>query len=70
MSDGDRIKTEGEPIKRFRVYRADIYKCEGEYNTIEEVKAHRWRLDRNYKIEIGRKFMTRSEFDEWAKNQK
>ena len=72
MSDGDKLKIEGERTKRFRVYRTDIddesYECEGEYDTVDEVNAHRWRLDRHYRIEVGRKFMTKSEFAEWAKN--
>jgi hypothetical protein len=70
MSGRDELKVPGEKGKRFRVWRADIYKLEGEYDTVDEVKAHRWRLDRRYKIEAGRKFMTRNEFDEWAKSQK
>ena len=41
-----------------------------EYDTVDGVKAHRWRLDRRYKIEVGRKFMTRNKFEEWAKRQK
>jgi hypothetical protein len=52
MSDEDRmlIQGEGEPPKTFRVWWMgkdnggnDVpYKCEGEYDTAEEVKAHRW----------------------------
>jgi hypothetical protein len=72
--EGKEIKIEGKPAKRFRVYQTDInnepYKCEGEYDTVHEVNSHRWRLDRRYKIAVNRKFMTRSEFREWAKSQK
>ncbi|WP_068014893.1 hypothetical protein [Rhodoplanes sp. Z2-YC6860] len=68
------MKIEGEMMKRFVVYRTDInddpYEREGEYDTIEEVKAHKWRLDRHYKIRVDGKFMTRREFDNWAKSAK
>ena len=70
MSGRDEINVPGKKGKRFRVWRTDIYKCEGEYDTVDGVKAHRWKLDRRYKIEVGRKFMTRNEFDEWAKSQR
>jgi hypothetical protein len=74
MRDGDRTKIEGEPTKRFRVWRTDInnepHECEAEYDTVEEVKAHPRRLDHSYLIEVGRKFMTPSKFDEWAKSLK
>jgi hypothetical protein len=73
MNEPERMTIEGELSKRFRVFWCDInnnpYECEGEYDTIAEVRAHPWRLDRRYKIRIGAKFMTRAEFEEWAKNQ-
>ncbi|MGC2826493.1 MAG: hypothetical protein WA322_20050 [Pseudolabrys sp.] len=73
MSGRDEIKTPGEKGKLFRVFRTinnEPYECVGEYDTAEEVNAHRGRLDHSYRIEVGRKFMTQSEFHEWAKNQK
>jgi hypothetical protein len=68
------IKIEGERSKSFHIYYTDIddrpHTCEVEYDTVEEVQKHRYRLDRRYKIRVGGKFMTRKEFDEWAKSQK
>jgi hypothetical protein len=75
MSDDDRMSIEGEMAKPFRVYTLDIddkpYECVGEYETIAEVRAHRWRLDKRYKIQVpdGPKFLTRQEFGEWTKTQ-
>ena len=70
----DRVKIAGKPTKRFRVWRTDVYdkpyQCEGEYDTLARLKTHTWRLDWDYKIEVGRKFMTRDEFDDWLKNKK
>ena len=67
----DRVKIAGKPTKRFRVWRTDItdkpYECEGEYDTVEGLNAHRWRLGWDYKIEVGRKFMTRREFGNWVR---
>ena len=41
------MKIEGEPSRRFKVFRTDIddnpYECLAEYDTIEQVQAHRWR---------------------------
>ena len=54
MSEPETVTAEGEPVKRFRVYWCDIdykpYECEGEYDTIAEVRAHRRRPDRRYKF--------------------
>lgn len=65
------MRVEGEPGKRFRVFRTDInddpFECEGEYDTVAEVRAHRYRLDRRYKISVTRKFMSRTEFEAWAR---
>lgn len=74
MSHDDRMAVEGEMAKPFRVYTLDIddkpYECVGEYDTIAEVQAHRWRLDKRYKIQVsGRNFLTRPEFEDWAKTQ-
>jgi hypothetical protein len=73
MSEPETIPVEGEWVKQFRVYWCDVdnrpYECEGEYDTIAEVRAHRFRPDRRYKIRVGATFMTRPEFEEWAKNQ-
>jgi hypothetical protein len=72
VSDDDRMSIDGEMAKPFRVYTTDIdnqpHECVGEYDTVAEVQAHRWRLDKRYKIQIpGRKFLTRPEFGEWVK---
>ncbi len=68
------MEIEGEPAKRFKVFRTDIddkpYECLAEYDTIDEVRAHRWRLDQRYRIWVGGQFMTRAEFEAWAKEQK
>lgn len=65
------MKVEGEPGKRFRVFRTDInaepFECEGEYDTVAGVRAHRYRADRRYKIFVRRRSMTRSEFEAWAR---
>ncbi len=65
---------EGEPGKRFAVWRADIdnvpYVCEGEYDTIVEVLRHRWRMDRRYRIRVEGKFLTLREFETWAESNK
>jgi hypothetical protein len=54
----------GKPTKRFRVWRIDVYgkpyACEGDYDTVQALNAHRWRSDWN--------FMARREFDNWAKS--
>jgi len=72
MGNGERIKVEGKPTKRFRVYYTDIdnepHECEGEYDTVDEVMAHRRRRDRRYTIAVGRTFMPWIEFVAWAKN--
>lgn len=69
----DRVKIAGKPSKRFRVWRTDIddkpYVCEAEYDTVEELNAYRWRLDWDYRIEVGKQFMTRREFADWAQNK-
>lgn len=65
------MKVEGEPGKRFRVFRTDIndepFECEGEYDTVAEVRSHRYRADRRYKISVSRKFMSLAEFEVWVK---
>ncbi len=61
-----------EQARKFRVYRTDIdyepFECVGEYDSVEEVLGDRRRLDRRYKVQMGRKFMTLPEFEEWAKS--
>jgi hypothetical protein len=61
------------PMKRFRIFRTDIkgdpFECEGEYDTVAELRAHKRRADRRYKISVDRKFMTDAEFEAWAKGQ-
>jgi len=55
------------------VYYADIdnkpYESEAEYETVAEVFAHLYRLDRRYKIRVGGKYLTRDEFTKWATEQ-
>ena len=67
-----RVKLAGKLTKRFRVWRIDVYgkpyACEGDYDTPLGLSAHRWRSDWDYKIQVGRRFMTRCEFDDWVKN--
>jgi len=64
------MKVHGERTKRFRIFRTDIndepFECEGEYDTVAEVRAHRYRADRRYKISVSRKFMGRTEFEAWV----
>jgi hypothetical protein len=68
----NRVKLAGKLTKRFRVWRIDVYgkpyACEGDYDTVQGLNAHRWRSDWAYKIQIGRRIMTRNEFGDWAKN--
>jgi hypothetical protein len=69
------IEIEGNPIKRFRIYKCDSKgnPCElvAEYDSIAEVKGHRWRPDRIDKIQVieqgSRKFLTAPEFAIWMK---
>ena len=67
-----RVKLAGKLTKRFRVWRIDVYgkpyACEGDYDTPQGLSAHRWRSDWDCKIQVGRRFMTRREFDDWVKN--
>jgi hypothetical protein len=66
----DAMEIEGERNKRFHVYRVDskgdTYECLGEYDTIAEVRGHRWRMDYRYKIRVRGKYLTRTEFEKWA----
>lgn len=65
---------EGEPGKRFRIYRAkpdgEMLDCIAEYDTIDEVLAHRWRPDWHYKIGAGGKYLDKIQFQEWARAQR
>ena len=65
------MKVQGEPGKRFRVFRTDIndepFECEAEYDTVAEVRSHRCRADRRYKISVSRTFMSRAQFEVWAR---
>jgi hypothetical protein len=67
------MKIEGERVERFRVYWCDInndpYEVEAEYQTVAEVLAHRFRLDRRYKIAVAGKYLTKTEFEAWAKSE-
>ena len=66
------MKIEGEPSKRFRIFRLDgdgePSECVCEFDTVEQV---RWptRQDRRHKIRVDGKFMTATEFAKWAKSQ-
>ncbi|MCK0207393.1 hypothetical protein MWN33_05025 [Starkeya koreensis] len=74
MRPDDIQYADDEMPKRFVVYRLDIdnrpSSVEGEYDTIEEVLAHKWRLDRSYSIRVDRIHMNRIEFDRWVLLQK
>jgi hypothetical protein len=63
---------EGVPPKRFRIYRCDIdgkpFGLEGEYDSVAQVRAHRFRLDRTYLIEVNRRFYTREAFEDTIAN--
>ena len=54
----DRVKLVVKPTKRFRVWRIDVYgkpyACEGDYDTVQALNAHRWRSDWDYKIQVRR----------------
>jgi hypothetical protein len=66
-----------EPAKRFVVWQTgmDLHgttkdvpmKRLAEYDTIEEVENYPYRLDLGYKIQLGNKFLSRREFDDWKK---
>jgi hypothetical protein len=66
-----KMEIEGTTGKRFRVYYCNVnnepHECEAEYDTPEELNAHRWRHDRRYKIRAGGKFF--GQFFEWIKTQ-
>ncbi len=68
----DKVKLAGKPTKRFRVWRTDAYgkpcSCEGDYDTVEGLNAHRWKSDCDYKIQLGRRFMTRRNFSDWVRS--
>jgi hypothetical protein len=74
MKDAVEVTIDGEPGKRFTVWRTDIdnnpYECEGKYDSIVEVLRHKWRLDRRYKIRVQGKFLTLREFEKWAGSNK
>jgi hypothetical protein len=57
--------------KPFSIWRTDIndkpFERLAQYDTIEEVEKHHFRTDWAYKIQVGRRFMTRPEFGEWKK---
>lgn len=68
---GEPMKVEGGARQTLRAFRTDIndepFECEGEYDTVAGVRAHRYRADRRYKISVRRRSMTRSEFGTWAR---
>jgi hypothetical protein len=69
MTWRDKVKASGKPTKRFRVWRADArgkpHVFEGDYDTVERLRAHRWKSDSNYKIQVGRKFLTRRQLEDY-----
>ena len=74
MSSRDKeMVIEGEPGQRFAVYRflmGQPYEREAEYDTVEEVHNHHWRLDRDQRVRLEHgNYLTRPEFEEWAKKQ-
>ncbi len=64
----ERPTIEGKPAKSFAIYYCDInnepFAKEAEYDSVEEIDAHRYRLDRRYKIWAGGRFVTRKEHRE------
>lgn len=67
---------EGEPAKKpFQVYRCDIdgkpdpNQRVDEYETIAEVNGHNFHLGHQWRIRVGRRYMTKQEFDTWATSQ-
>jgi hypothetical protein len=67
------VKIEGHIENRFKIYWCDIdnkpFEVEAEYETPAEVLAHRYRLDWHYKIRVGGKYLTRKEFEKWARER-
>jgi hypothetical protein len=59
-----------EPLrKKYRVYTTDpdgrLRELVAEYDTLEELKAHRWRLDNRYKICAGKKWYLWKRYEKW-----
>jgi hypothetical protein len=67
------MKIEDEAAKTFQIYYLDIdgnpYEVEAEYDTVKEVLAHHYRLDSRYKIRVVDEYLTREEFERWARGQ-
>jgi hypothetical protein len=66
MIEDEGRKIPGERGKRFHVTRVGLngehLSHEGEYDTLDELRAHKWRLDYQYKVYDGRMLMTDAEF--------
>jgi len=63
---------EGHVSRRFEVYYMDINNerlVDGEYETLRQVFAHKFRPDRRYEIGVDGTFMTAAEFRKWARGQ-
>ena len=68
----------GMPRKRFAVYRfnprGEPSESIAEYDTIEEVRNHHWRLDWDQRVRLRRgecwKYLSMSKFEEWAKGRR
>jgi len=68
------MEIEGAPTKKFRLFRTDSenhpLNLIAEYDTAEEVLAHKRRLDWLYLIQVGTRSMRWREFEELAKSGK
>src|ERR1700757_2451078 len=54
------LEVDGEPVKRYRLFRTTsmtILTSAKAYDTLAELRKHRWRADRRYKICVGRKWV-------------
>lgn len=69
MSEKRHSTVEGTPSKKYRVYTSDsdgrLRELVAEYDTLEELKAHRWRLDKRYKICAAKKWYQWKGYDKW-----
>jgi hypothetical protein len=67
------LTIEGEPSKRFRVYNTDLdghaHDCVGAYDTLEELKGRKNRLDQKLIYRVDGRFMQPEEFWAWVASQ-
>jgi hypothetical protein len=63
---------EGDPTKgRVRIFEldqdGDPIKCVAEYDSLAAAVAYKWRTAKQYKISVGRFWLSKAQFLEWAK---